>query len=166
MPTIITILRASNKINILPRPNAASGREAPAGLSRYFILIAALNCLLIGQLAAEQPQAATPVAPSSATAGDEEHPAVETVSPPAQTFNTTVDQSPTTDIPESSDSHKSALSAADNTVMQERSALLRKRPPGMVAEAMALPSGSTVTGQALTLGQALSASADRPHAVG
>ncbi|HEY4761780.1 MAG TPA: hypothetical protein VIH42_14475, partial [Thermoguttaceae bacterium] len=40
-------LRTSNKMNLLPRPKAASGSEAPAGLIRYCILKAALKRFIL-----------------------------------------------------------------------------------------------------------------------
>jgi hypothetical protein len=76
----------------------------------------------------------------------------------ALVFQTAADQAYQLESPETSTSPDSAVTS---DVDISKPAASRLRPPELVVEAVTLPSGSAVTGQPLTLVQALSASPDR-----
>jgi hypothetical protein len=119
-----------------------------------------ISCVLISQLAAGEQ--AAPVEPRRAASAEVDQSSADPFSRSVQAGNPTGDQSAPAELPETSISDNTAAPpTVPSTTIPETPATLRKHPPELVAEAMALPSGSAIGGQGLALVQALSASADR-----
>ena len=150
-----------------------------------------LSLVMIGQFSTDQAQASASGEPAQRTApAKDTRPVADIFAPGAKETNSTTepatqkkipDASPTEPatnteipdalptqpatqkkIPDAATSSRSASTAVDRaSTLTEQPVPLRIRPPQLIAEAMALPPGSVISGRPLSLVQALSASQDR-----
>ncbi len=138
------------------------------------IIMTIFSCVLFAQLSADQGQTGTSLEPTQqAASADDNRPSADAVPPPAQTESTPNNWTTQPETPAALDSPKSTVTAVErsstskdtavdrSSTFTDRQASLQTRPPQLIAEAMTLPQGSPVTGQALQLVQALSATPDR-----
>jgi hypothetical protein len=124
----------------------------------------AILCLVtIGQLSADQTQAGATVEPVQRTTPLENaSPTTDIFASGSKKTRSETEPSSPAEIPDAAADSRSANTAVDRrSTMADRPESLRIRPPQLIAEAMALPPGSSVAGRPLPLVQALSASGDR-----